>query len=112
MTACNGRRSGNHADYVTLIKLAQSFDIIHFVGNQPTAPQELPARTRHLDCYLANILYADRVFHCTAIGRERALDGIDMMAISPRPDARSRWRMIPACSPSSRSIRRAASMRR
>ena len=51
-------------------------------GNQPTAPQELPARTRHLDCYLANILYSDRVFHCTAIGRERALDGIDMMAIS------------------------------
>ena len=78
----NGRRSGNHADYVSLIKLAQSFDIIHFVGNQPTAPQELPARTRHLDCYLANILYSDRVFHCTAIGRERALDGIDTMAIS------------------------------
>ena len=78
----NGRRSGNHADYVSLIKLAQSFDIIHFIGNQPTAPQELPARTRHLDCYLANILYSDRVYHCTAIGRERALDGIDMMAIS------------------------------
>src|SRR5687767_15460946 len=78
----NGRRSGNHADYVSLIKLAQSFDIIHFIGNQPTAPQELPARTRHLDCYLANILYSARVFHCTAIGRERALDGIDMMAIS------------------------------
>ena len=78
----NGRRSGNHADYVSLIKLAQSFDIIHFIGNQPTAPQELPARTRHLDCYLANILYSDRVFHCTAIGRERALDGIDMMAIT------------------------------
>lgn len=78
----NGRRSGNHADYVSLIKLAQSFDIIHFIGNQPTAPQELPVRTRHLDCYLANILYSDRVYHCTAIGRQRALDGIDMMALS------------------------------
>jgi trimethylamine--corrinoid protein Co-methyltransferase len=78
----NGRRSGNHADYVSLIKLAQSFDIIHFIGNQPTAPIEMPVRTRHLDCYLANILYSDRVYHCTAIGRERALDGIDMMAIA------------------------------
>src|ERR1700741_887585 len=77
--AINGRRSGNYVDYINLIKLAQNFDIIPFVGNQPTAPQELPARTRHLDCYLANILYADRVFHCSAIGRERALDGIDMM---------------------------------
>ncbi len=80
--AVNGRRAGNYADYANLIRLAQSFDIIHFIGNQPTAPQELPARTRHLDCYLANIRYSDRIYHCTAIGRERALDGIDMMAIS------------------------------
>ncbi|HVI88677.1 MAG TPA: trimethylamine methyltransferase family protein [Dongiaceae bacterium] len=78
----NGRRAGNHADYVTLIKLAQSFDIIHFLGNQPTAPIELPAETRHLDCYLANVTYADRVYHCSAIGRDRALDGIDVMAIA------------------------------
>jgi trimethylamine--corrinoid protein Co-methyltransferase len=77
-----GRRAGNYRDYVKLIKLAQSFDIIHFIGNQPTAPMELPVRTRHLDCYLANILYSDRVYHCTAIGRNRALDGIDLMAIA------------------------------
>ncbi|MDY0884398.1 trimethylamine methyltransferase family protein [Dongia soli] len=78
----NGRRSGNYQDYISLIKLAQSFDIIHCLGNQPTAPIELPARTRHLDCYLANVTYADRVYHCSAIGRNRALDGIDVMAIS------------------------------
>ena len=78
----NGRRSGNYADYISLIKLAQHFDIIHFIGNQPTAPIELPAATRHLDCYLANVTYADRVYHCTAIGRQRALDGIDIMALS------------------------------
>jgi trimethylamine--corrinoid protein Co-methyltransferase len=77
-----GRRSGNLGDYVKLIKLAQSFDIIHLIGNQPTAPVELPARTRHLDCYRANVTYADRVYHCTSIGRNRALDGIDIMAIS------------------------------
>jgi trimethylamine--corrinoid protein Co-methyltransferase len=78
----NGRRSGNYKDYTSLIKLAHSFDIIHFVGNQPTAPIELPANTRHLDCYLANVTYSDRVYHCSAIGRNRALDGIDVMAIS------------------------------
>ena len=78
----NGRRSGNLQDYIKLIQLAHSFDIIHFVGNQPTAPIELPAHNRHLDCYLANITYADRVYHCSAIGRERAIDGITMMALS------------------------------
>jgi trimethylamine--corrinoid protein Co-methyltransferase len=78
----HGRRTGNLDDYVTLVKLAQSFDVIHFVGNQPTSPQELPAGTRHLDTYLANLTYTDRTFHCLAIGRERTLDGIEMMAIS------------------------------
>lgn len=77
-----GRRTGNLDDYVTLVKLAQSFDVIHFVGNQPTAPQELPAGTRHLDTYRANLTFTDRVFHCTAIGRHRAVDGIEMTAIS------------------------------
>jgi len=80
--AVNGRRPGNYRDYCTIIKLAQSFDIIHFIGNQPTPPIELPVRTRHLDCYLANVTFSDRVYHCTAIGRDRALDGIDIMAIS------------------------------
>ena len=77
-----GRRTGTLEDYVTLVKLAQSFDVIHFVGNQPTSPQELPAPTRHLDTYRANLVYTDRAFHCLAIGRERTLDGIEMMAIS------------------------------
>lgn len=78
----NGRRVGNYDDYVRLVKLAHAFDVIHFVGNQPTAPIELPATTRHLDCYLANVTYTDRAYHCTAIGRDRALDGIEVMAIS------------------------------
>ena len=77
-----GRRVGNLDDYISLVKLAQSFDVIHFVGNQPTSPQELPVATRHLDTYLANVTYTDRAFHCLAIGRERTLDGIEMTAIS------------------------------
>lgn len=77
-----GRRSGGMADYVELVKLAQSFDVVHAVGNQPVAPMELPANTRHLDTYYANLRYTDRTFHASAIGAERALDAIDMMAIS------------------------------
>ncbi len=77
-----GRRSGNYKDYCELVSLAQSLNIIHAIGNQPVAPVELPAHNRHLDCYLANLTFSDRVYHCTAIGAERALDGIDMAAIA------------------------------
>ena len=78
----NGRRPGNYEDYSNFIKLAQHFNAIHLIGNQVTAPQELPANNRHLDTYFANLRLSDKCFHVTAIGRGRALDGVKMMAIS------------------------------
>lgn len=63
-------------------RLAQYFNTIHLMGNQVCAPTELPANSRHLDTYRANLLYSDKVFHVSAIGAGRALDGIRMMAIA------------------------------
>ncbi len=77
-----GRRPGNLTDYQNFIRLAQHFNAIHLIGNQVVAPQELPANSRHLDTYFANLTLSDRCYHCTAIGGGRALDGIKMMAIS------------------------------
>lgn len=78
----NGRRQGNLADYQNFIRLAHHFNAIHIIGNQVVAPVELPANSRHLDTYYANLTLSDLSFHCTAIGRERAMDGINMMAIA------------------------------
>jgi trimethylamine---corrinoid protein Co-methyltransferase len=75
-----GRRAGNYQDYCDFVRLAHYFNAIHLLGNQVCAPVELPANSRHLDTYLANLLYSDRAFHVSAIGAGRALDGIQMMA--------------------------------
>ena len=77
-----GRRAGNYQDYCDFIRLAQHFNAIHLIGNQVCAPIELPANSRHLDAYRANLTYSDLAFHCTAIGAGRATDGIRMMAIA------------------------------
>ncbi len=77
-----GRRSGNYRDYCDFIRLAQYFNAIHVLGNQVCAPVELPANSRHLDTYRANLVYSDLAYHCTAIGAGRARDGIEMMAIA------------------------------
>jgi trimethylamine---corrinoid protein Co-methyltransferase len=77
-----GRRAGNYPDYCDFIRLAHYFNAIHLIGNQVCAPVELPANSRHLDTYLANLTYSDLVFHCSAIGAGRALDGVRMMAIA------------------------------
>ncbi len=78
----NGRRQSNMDDYENFIRLAHYFNAIHIIGNQVAAPMELPANNRHLDTYRANLTLSDLSFHCTAIGRGRARDGIEMMAIS------------------------------
>lgn len=78
----NGRRQGNLPDYQNFIRLAHHFNAIHIIGNQVVAPMELPANARHLDTYHANLTLSDLSFHCTAIGRARAMDGINMMAIA------------------------------
>jgi len=77
-----GRRAGNLRDYTELVKLAHYFNAIHIIGNQVCAPVELPANSRHLDTYRANLTYTDLAYHCTAIGAGRAVDGIRMMAIA------------------------------
>ena len=77
-----GRRSGNYRDYCDLVRLAQHFNCIHMLGNQVCAPVEMPANSRHLDTYFANLTLTDKSFHVSAIGRGRALDGISMMAIA------------------------------
>lgn len=77
-----GRRAGNYQDYCDFVRLAHYFNAIHLIGNQVCAPVELPANSRHLDTYRANLLYSDLTFHCTAIGAARALDGIRMMVIA------------------------------
>jgi len=77
-----GRRAGNYRDYADLVRLAQHFNCITMLGNQVCAPIELPANSRHLDTYFANLTLTDKSFHVSAIGRGRAFDGIEMMAIS------------------------------
>ena len=69
-------------DYKNFIRLTQHFNAVHMIGNQVTSPIEMPANSRHLDCYLANLTLSDRSYHCTSIGRGRAMDGIRMMAIA------------------------------
>jgi trimethylamine--corrinoid protein Co-methyltransferase len=77
-----GRRPGNFRDYCDFVRLAQYFNAIHLLGNQVCAPIEMPANSRHLDTYRANLICSDRVFHCSAIGAGRALDAVRMAAIA------------------------------
>jgi len=76
-----GRRRGTFDEVCDYIRLVQSLDIIHQEGGGPFEAIELPAETRHLDLYHAQIRLLDKNWQPIALGRERARDAINMAGI-------------------------------
>ncbi|WP_426122233.1 trimethylamine methyltransferase family protein [Pararhizobium sp. PWRC1-1] len=76
-----GRRAGNQEDFRKLVKLAQSYDIIHTTGGYPVEPIDIHASVRHLDCLSDMVKLTDKVFHCYSLGQQRNIDAIEIARI-------------------------------
>lgn len=81
-----GRREGSYEDTVNFIKLVQNLNILHVQGGPSIEPTDLPALTRHLDVSLACARYLDKPWKPNFIGRERALDAVEIAKIVHRKD--------------------------
>ncbi len=92
----HGKRNGNYVDYCRLLKLVQVHEVVHATGNQPAPPLELPAFSRHLDCYFAAATLTDKCWLNTSIGTDRARDGIEISRIS-RGISREEMQVSPSC---------------
>ena len=76
-----GRRDGSFAEMCDFLRLVQCLNVIHQEGGGPFEPLDLPAATRHLDIYLAQITLLDKNWQTQTLGHARTLDGIEMAAI-------------------------------
>lgn len=76
-----GRRNGTFAEMCDFLKLVQSLNVIHQEGGGPFEPLDLPAGTRHLDIYHAQIRLLDKSWQTQTLGHARTMDGIEMAAI-------------------------------
>ena len=77
-----GRRAGSQADFRNLVKLGQSFNILHLTGGYPVEPVDLHPSVRHLDCLHDFAVLTDKVFHAYSLGTERIRDGIEIARIA------------------------------
>ena len=77
-----GRHDGSYDDLCDYLKLVQSFNIIHQEGGGPFEPMDLPANTRHLDIFRAQITILDKNWQTQTLGRARTIDGIELAALS------------------------------
>jgi trimethylamine--corrinoid protein Co-methyltransferase len=77
-----GRRAGTYAEMCDYLKVVQGLDILHQEGGGPFEPLDLPADTRHLDLYFAEITLLDKNWQPQGLGTERSIDALEMVAIS------------------------------
>ena len=77
-----GRRNGTYAEMCDFIRVVQSLDILHQEGGGGFEAMDLPAHNRHLDLYYAQCTLLDKTWVPWTIGRDQAIDAIEMAAIA------------------------------
>jgi trimethylamine--corrinoid protein Co-methyltransferase len=82
MDSDKGRRNGTYAEMCDFLRLVQSLDILHQEGGGGFEALDLPASSRHLDLYYAQCTLLDKNWQPWGIGRQQAMDAIEMAAIS------------------------------
>ena len=77
-----GRRAGTYEEMCDFVRLVQSLNILHQEGGGGFEPLDLPAETRHLDIFYAEITLMDKNWHPWAMGKSQAIDALSMAALS------------------------------
>lgn len=77
-----GRRPGTYAELCDYFRVIQGINIIHQEGGGCFEPMDLPAESRHLDLYLAQLTLLDKNAQAYALGRARTEDCLEMTCIA------------------------------
>jgi trimethylamine--corrinoid protein Co-methyltransferase len=81
MDTQRGRRAGSFADFENLMKLCQSFNVIHSLGGG-VEPQDVPIHVRHLETTRAMLLLTDKVPLVYARGAGQIADNFELIRIA------------------------------
>ena len=79
-----GRRNGSYTEMCDFIRVVQSLDILHQEGGGGFEAMDLPAPSRHLDLYYAQCTLLDKTWVPWTIGRDQAMDAIQMAELQCR----------------------------
>ncbi|HTV95941.1 MAG TPA: trimethylamine methyltransferase family protein [Steroidobacteraceae bacterium] len=81
MDTARGRRAGTFEDFCNLIKLCQSFEVIHVLGGA-TEPQDLPVHVRHLHVTRAQLLLCDKIPFIFSRGHGQVADDFELIRLA------------------------------
>jgi trimethylamine--corrinoid protein Co-methyltransferase len=81
MDTARGRRAGTLEDFCNLIKLCQSFEVIHVLGGA-TEPQDIPVKVRHLEVTRAQLLLSDKIPLVFSRGHGQVADNFELIRLA------------------------------
>ena len=81
MDTARGRRAGTFEDFCNLMKLCQSFEVIHVLGGA-TEPQDIPVHVRHLAVTRAQLMLCDKVPFIFSRGRKQVADNFELIRLA------------------------------
>jgi trimethylamine--corrinoid protein Co-methyltransferase len=81
MDAARGRRAGTFEDFCNLMKLCQSFEVIHVLGGA-TEPQDVPVQFRHLHVTRAQLMLTDKIPFIFSRGHSQVADNFELIRLA------------------------------
>jgi trimethylamine--corrinoid protein Co-methyltransferase len=81
MSTAGGRGAGTLQDFCNLMKLCQSFEVIHVLGGA-TEPQDVPVHIRHLEVTRAQLLLSDKIPFIFSRGHSQVADNFELMRLA------------------------------
>lgn len=75
------RHPGTQADFDNILRVAQSFDVIHMAG-VPVEPQDIPSNLRHYGMVRSAITLTDKISGVYFRGRQVVADSFEMLRIA------------------------------
>ena len=81
MSTAAGRGAGTLVDFQNLMKLCQSFEVIHVLGGA-TEPQDVPVHVRHLEVTRSQLLLTDKIPFIFSRGHQQVADNFELMRLA------------------------------
>ncbi|MFI4889324.1 MAG: trimethylamine methyltransferase family protein [Steroidobacterales bacterium] len=81
MDSARGRRAGTLEDFCNMMKLCQSFEVIHVLGGA-TEPQDIPVRARHLEVTRAQLMLTDKIPFVFSRGHGQVADNFELIRLA------------------------------
>jgi len=81
MDTKGGRRAGTFHDFCNMVKLCQSFEVIHLLGGG-VEPQDVPIQFRHLETTRAMLTLSDKIPKIYSRGSGQIQDNFELIRIA------------------------------